>query len=321
MSLDRAWIKKWWVLIGVALAPLASAQDYPRKPLILMVAFAPGSSTDIIARLVSPKLSEGLGQPVIVENKPGAAGNIATQYVKKTPADGYILLLHSVAFTVNPSLYGASAGYDAKDFSPVALGPRTPNVITVHPSIAAQTLPELIALARSKPLNYASSGSGTTTHLSIERLKTATGVNITHIPYQPAQAINAVVGGHTEMASTSLPPALPQIKAGRLRALAVTSATRSALLPDVPSVGEFGYKDFDDYTWFGFFVLSGTPPAIVERLNREINRALDAPEVKERLAQLGLDAKLGSPSEFAAFLNTEVPKWAEVVRTSGAKAD
>jgi tripartite-type tricarboxylate transporter receptor subunit TctC len=226
-----------------------------------------------------------------------------------------------VAFAVNPSLY-ADAGYDAlKDFVPVALGPKTPNIFTANPSVAAKTLPELVEAAKKTPFSYASSGIGTTTHLSMERLKTAAKVEIVHVPYQPAAAINAVVAGHTQIASTSMPPAVPMIKSGKLKAIAVTSATRSPLLPDVPSITEFGYKEFDDYTWFGFFAPAGTPPEVLSKLNVAINRAMASSEVVDRFAQLGMASNPNTTAEFSTFLKAEVPKWAAVVKTSGAKAD
>jgi tripartite-type tricarboxylate transporter receptor subunit TctC len=296
--------------------------DWPRaKPVTFLVGFAPGSSTDIVTRIVAQKLGELSGGTFAVENKPGAGGNIATTQVKRAAPDGYTLLAHSVAFAVNPSLF-AQAGYDAvKDFTPLILGPRTPNLIAVSPATPVRDLPELIALAKKQPLAYASSGIGTTTHLSIERLKTAAGIDIVHVPYQPAQAIAAVIGGQTPMSSTSMPPAVPQVKAGKLRAIAVTSAQRSSLMPDVPSVTEYGFKDFDDYTWFGFMAPLGTPTALVERINADINRIFEMPDVREKLAQLGMETTRNTPEQFGAFLRSEVPKWAEVVRTSGAKAE
>ena len=307
------------LLLGVALS--AGAQEWPRqKPVTLLVGFAPASSTDIVARLVQPKLAEALGQNVVVENRPGAGGNVASQAVKRAAPDGYTILVTSVAFAVNPSLY-ASAGYEVADFVPVALGPSTPNILTVNPSVPARTLQELIELARKQPLSYASSGIGTTTHLSMERIKTAAKVDITHVPYQPAAAVGAAVAGHTPMSSTSLPPAVPQVKAGKVRPIAVTSAQRSAALPDVPTVNEQGFSGFDDLTWFGFFAPAGTPPAVVARLNAEINKALEAPDTKEKLAAQGFDWKRSSPAEFAAFLRDEVAKWARAVKDSGAKAD
>jgi len=301
----------------------ANAQtEWPKaKPVTLVVAFAPGASTDIVARSLTQKLNELTGGNFIVDNKGGAGGNIASSQVKRAPADGYTVLVHSVAFAVNPSLY-ADAGYDAlKDFVPVALGPKTPNIFTVNPSVAAKNLPELIELAKKSPFNYASSGIGTTTHLSMERLKTAAKIDIVHVPYQPAAAINAVVAGHTQIASTSMPPAVPMIKAGKLKALAVTSATRSPLLPDVPSITEYGFKEFDDYTWFGFFAPAGTPPDIIIKLNAAINKAMASAEVVDRFAQLGMASAPNSAAEFGAFLKAEVPKWAAVVKSSGAKAD
>ncbi len=297
-------------------------QDWPRqKQIHILVGFAPGSTTDIVARLAAPKLSEALGQTVLVENKGGAGGNLATQQVKRAAADGYTLLVTSVAYAVNPSLY-ANAGYDPfNDFMPVILGPHTPNIITVNPSVPAKNLQELIALARKDRLSYASSGIGTTTHLSMERIKMATKVDITHVPYQPAQAVGAAVAGHTQISSTSLPPAVAHARAGRVRPLAVTSARRSPALPDVPTVNEQGFSGFDDLTWTAFFAPAGTPQEIVNHLNSELNRALSAPDVAARLAQLGLDWKSNTPGEFAAFLRSEVQKWSATVKESGARAD
>jgi len=296
--------------------------DWPKaKPVTLVVAFAAGSSTDIVARSLTQKLNELTGGNFIVENKGGAGGNIATSQVRRAAPDGYTILVHSVAFAVNPSLY-ADAGYDAlKDFVPVALGPKTPNIFTVNTSVAAKTLPELVEAAKKAPFNYASSGIGTTTHLSMERLKTAAKIDIVHVPYQPAAAINAVVAGHTQIASTSMPPAVPMIKSGKLKALAVTSATRSPLLPDVPSITEFGYKEFDDYTWFGFMAPAGTPPDVVNKLNVALNRAMASADVAERFAQLGMASSPNTTIEFNNFVKAEVPKWAAVVKSSGAKVD
>ena len=315
------------VLAGLILGSCVSLSswaqsDWPKaKPVTLLVAFAPGASTDIVARSLSQKLSEITGGNFIVENKGGAGGNIATTQVKRSAPDGYTVLVHSVAFAVNPSLY-ADAGYDAlKDFAPVALGPKTPNIFTVNPNVPVKSLPELVEAAKKTPFNYASSGIGTTTHLSMERLKTAAKIDIVHVPYQPAAAINAVVAGHTQIASTSMPPSVPMIKAGKLKAIAVTSATRSPLLPDVPSITEFGYKEFDDYTWFGFFLPAGTPQAVVDKLNAALNRAMESQDVVDKFAQLGMSSSRNSAAEFGSFLRAEVPKWAAVVKSSGAKAD
>ena len=306
---------------GMHLSSWAQAEWPKAKPVTLLVAFAPGASSDIVARSLTQKLNELTGGNFVVENRGGAGGNIASAQVKRAAPDGYTILVHSVAFAVNPSLY-ADAGYDAlKDFVPVALGPKTPNIFTVNPSVAAKTLPELVEAAKKSSFSYASSGIGTTTHLSMERLKMAAKVDIVHVPYQPAAAVNAVVAGHTQIASTSMPPAVPMIKSGKLKAIAVTSATRSPLLPDVPSVTEFGYKEFDDYTWFGFFAPAGTPNDVVVKLNAALNRAMASAEVVERFAQLGMASAPNNTLEFSNFLKAEVPKWAAVVKSSGAKAD
>ncbi len=300
----------------------AQAQDWPKqKPVQILVGFAPGATTDTVARIAAQKLQEALGQTFVVENRPGAGGNVATQAVKRTAADGYTLLVTSVAYAVNPSLY-ASAGYDPlKDFIPVILGPSTPNIIMVNPSLPVKNLAELIELAKKQPLSYASSGGGTTTHLSMERLKMAAKFDMTHVPYQPAQAVGAVMGGHTQVGNTSMPPAVPQVKAGKVRAIAVTSAQRSAALPDVPTLGELGYPGFDDLTWVGFFAPAGVPLEIVSRLNAELNKIFAAPDVRDKLAALGLESRQNSSAEFIVFLRDEVAKWAKAVKESGAKAD
>jgi tripartite-type tricarboxylate transporter receptor subunit TctC len=306
-----------------ACIPLAAlAEDWPRqKPIHIVVGFAPASTTDLVARLVAPKLSAALGQAVLVDNRPGAAGNVAAQQVKRAAPDGYTLFVTSVAYAVNPSLY-ANAGYDPeRDFVPVILGPSTPNIITVNPAVPANNLQELIALARQRELSYASSGVGTTTHLSMERIKMQAKIDITHVPYQPAQAVGAAIAGHTQISSTSMPPAVNPVKAGRVRAIAVTSAHRSPALPEVPTVNEQGLSGFDDLTWTAFFAPAGTPQDLVNRLNSEINRALSAPEVHERLAQLGLEWSSNTSGEFAEFLRSEIEKWGRAVKESGARAD
>jgi tripartite-type tricarboxylate transporter receptor subunit TctC len=310
------------LLLAAALSCAAAAQDWPKqKPIHIVVGFAPASTTDLVARLVAPKLAEALGQSVLVDNRPGAAGNVAAQQVKRAVPDGYTIFVTSVAYAVNPTLY-PNAGYDpVQDFVPVILGPSTPNIITVNPSVPATNLKELIELARRTQLSYASSGIGTTTHLSMERIKHQANVDITHVPYQPAQAVGAAVAGHTQISCTSMPPAVSQVKGGRVRAIAVTSAQRSPALPEVPTVNEQGFSGFDDLTWTGFFVPAGMSQDLVNRLNSEISRALLAPDVAERLAQLGLEWKNNTSGEFAAFLRSEIEKWSRAVQESGAKAD
>ncbi len=310
------------LLLLLAVSTAANAQEWPKqKNVQIIVGFAPGATTDTVARISAQKLQEALGQNFVVENRPGAGGNVATQQVKRAAADGYTLLVTSVAYSVNPSLY-SSAGYDPlKDFIPVVLGPSTPNIIMVNPSLPVKNLAELIELARKQPLSYASSGGGTTTHLSMERLKFAAKFDMTHVPYQPAQAVGAVMGGHTQVGNTSMPPAVQQVKAGKVRAIAVTSAQRSPVLPDVPTLNELGYSGFDDLTWVGFFAPAGTPADVVTRLNAELNRIFAAPDVKEKLGALGLESRANTSAEFGAFLKDEVVKWARAVKESGAKAD
>jgi len=315
-------VKRLVFALAVLLPLSALAQDWPRqKPIHIIVGFAPASTTDLVARLIAPKLSDALGQSVVVENRPGAGGNLAAREVKRAAPDGYSLLLTSVAYAVNPSLY-QDAGYDPyRDFVAVILGPSTPNIITVNPAVPAKNLQELIELARKEKLSYASSGIGTTTHLSMERIKMAAKVDFTHVPYQPAQAVGAAVAGHTQLSSTSMPPAVAHVKAGRVRPIAVTSAQRSPALPDVPTVNEQGFSGFDDLTWTGIFAPAGVPNEIVTRLNSEVNRALASADVRERLAQLGLEWRSNTPAEFASFLREEVRKWSLAVKESGARAD
>jgi tripartite-type tricarboxylate transporter receptor subunit TctC len=309
--------------ISAALLPLpVRAQAFPSRPVRLVVAFPAGASTDIVARILGQKLAEALGQSFVVENRPGAGGNIATGLVKGEKADGHTLLAHSVAFAVNPSLY-RNARYDpVKDFAAVALGGATPNVLFVHPDFPAKTLAELLERARKGDLNYASSGNGTTTHLGAELLfRTLAKVNVTHVPYTPPQAVTAVVGNNVPIGSTSLPPPLQFIKAGRLRALAVTGAKRAPELPDVPTVAEQGFPGFEANTWFAFLAPAGTPADVVAKLNAAFNKALGEDDVKAKFAAAGLGIAPMAPAPLAAFVAAEAEKWAKVVKDAGATAD
>jgi tripartite-type tricarboxylate transporter receptor subunit TctC len=305
-----------------AFAGAAQAQaGYPDRPIRIIVAFPPGASTDIVARLVGAKLSESLGQNVVIENRPGAGGNIGSQTARRANPDGYTLLMNSSAMVVNLSLY-RNPGYALSDFVPVLQGPTTPNLISVHTSVKANTLQELIALARSTPMSYASSGTGTTPHLDMEIIfRSLAKVDITHVPYAPATAVAAVAGNQVPIGSTSMPPAVPHLKAGRVKPIAVTTIKRSPILPDVPTVAESGFPGFDDHTWFSFFAPAGTPPAIVNRLNKEMNRILQLPDIKARLDAQSLVFTPNTPQEFAAALKVEVVRYAKMVKESGAKAD
>ena len=308
-------------LVLHAAAGMAAAQNYPDRPIRIIVAFPPGASTDVVGRIVGQKMTEAWGQNVVIENRPGAGGNLGTQVAVRANPDGHTLLFNSSAIAVNVSLYG-NPGYTMRDLVPVIQGPTTPNLISVHPSVKAVTLQQLIALTKTTPMSYGSSGTGTTPHLDMELLfKSMSKVDITHVPIGPAQAVTAVVGNQVPIGSTSMPPAVPQVKAGRLRPVAVTSAQRSGVLPDTPTVAESGFPGFADYTWFSLFAPAGTPPAIVKKLNAEINRILQLPDVTERLAVLSLEYTPNSPAEFAATFKEEVAKYAKMVKESGAKAD
>ncbi|MBC7781763.1 MAG: tripartite tricarboxylate transporter substrate binding protein [Proteobacteria bacterium] len=299
----------------------AGAQAFPSRPVRLVVAFPPGATTDTIARLVQPKLSEALGQPVLIDNRGGAGGNIGAQIVAKAAPDGHTLLGTSVAFAVNVSLF-SKAGYAIRDFAPVAMGTLTPNLLFVHPSVKATNLKELLALARREPLSYASSGTGTTTHLAAEVLfRQLNKLDITHVPHTPAAAVTAVLGGQVPIGSTSMPPAVPLAQSGKIRAIAVTSAKRSPAMPDVPTVAELGFPGFADYTWIAFFAPAGTAGAVIEKLNAEINRALTSPEVRERMSVLALDATPMSPAEFEKVLRNDVDRYAKIVKALDLKAD
>ena len=310
-------------VIGLLASLLLTAKSFaafPEKPIRFVVAFAPGSSTDIVARLIAEQVSASLGQPVIVENKPGAGGNIATQGVMNGPADGHTLLFHSVAYAVNPTLFG-NAGYDAvKDLQAVALAGFTPNLLYVHPDVKANNLPELLALARNGKLAYASSGNGTTTHLGAEWLfRGLAKVDVTHVPFQPAAATNAVVSGQVPIASTSMPPAVPFAKTGKVRPIAVMSLKRSPALPDVPTVAELGYKDFEANTWFAVFAPAKTPAAVLDLLNAEINKAQAVKSVLERFDTLSLEPGRMDRATLRRYVETEVLKWGQLVKELNIK--
>ena len=309
------------LLIG-SLSPLVASAAFPDKPVRVVVAFAPGSSTDIVARLLAEPMGAALGQPMVVENKPGAGGNIATQQVKASAPDGHTLLFHSVAVSVNPSLF-RNAGYDLlKDFEPVAMAGVTPNLLFVNPSVKASTLAELIAAARATPMSYASSGNGTTTHLGAELLfRSLAGVDITHVPHQPAAASVAVIGGSVPIGSTSMPPVVPHAKSGKVRAIAVMSLERSPVLPDVPTVAESGYPGFEASTWFAVFAPAGTPAAVLQRLNDDFNKALRSPEIAEKFGKQSLTAQALDRAALRGYIAGELAKWGKVVRDAGIKVD
>ena len=310
-------------LIAALVSSLAFAQAYPSKPIRVMVAFPPGGPTDIIARLVSPKISDLLGQPVVVENVTGAGGNIATARVAKADPDGYTVLLHSSGFAVNPAL-SANAGYDPqKDFVPVAIIASQPNIIVVNAAFPAKSLAELLEIAKREKLAYASPSSGTTPHLTAENLfKVRAKVDITHVPFKGAgPAVTAVLGGQPPIGSAAGSGPMPHIKSGKLRALAVSSSRRLPSLPDVPTLTELGFTDMEDYTWVGLFAPAGTPRDTVEKLNAAVLRAVQDPALKERMDQLAFQVTAAPLQQTTAYLRSELVKWAKVVRDTGAKVD
>lgn len=323
-------MRRWWFgVLAAAAAGLAAAApspagtQYPTRPVRFLVPYGPGGPTDTMARVVGQQLAERWGRTVVIDNRPGATGNIGTVIVARAAADGHTVLVHSSAFAVNPSLF-RNAGYDPlADFIAVINGGVTPNMLFVHPSVPARTLAELVALARAKPLSYASPGAGTTPHLTAERLlRSLNRIEITHVPYTSgAAAVTAVLGAQVPVGSLAIPSVVPHVKAGRLHGIAVTSAQRAPALPEVPTVAESGYPGYEDYTWIAFFVPRGTPARIVAQLNREIAAALQAPAARERLGFLGFEHRPNTAEEFAAYLKEEVEKWGKVVRESGARAD
>jgi tripartite-type tricarboxylate transporter receptor subunit TctC len=317
-------------LIGAAVAVIAglasfgaAGQAYPVKTIRYVVPFPPAGATDILARWVAEKISPALGQSVVVENRPGAAGGVGTEHVAKSPPDGYTMLMATAAQSISETLYVRQPFSFARDLAAVALIARVPNVMEVHPSVPARTVKEFIALAKARPgqLNFASSGSGTTLHMSGELFKQMTGTDIVHVPYKgSAPAINDLMAGHVSVMWDNLPASMPFIKAGRLRAIAVTSASRYPGL-DLPTVAESGVPGFEASAWFGVVVPAATPREIVARLNREINRAVNLPDMKERFAQQGAIPDPGTPDAFTAWIRAEIEKWGKVVRASGARVD
>ena len=300
-----------------------NAQAWPSKPVRLVIPFAPGGPTDIIARLVSQKLSEILGQPMLVESRAGAGGNIGTAAVAKSAPDGYTVLITSSAYAVNVSL-SPNAGYDAeRDFIAVANVAKQANVIFVHPGLPAKTLAELLALAKASKLAFASPGSGTTPHLTAENLFNVTSkLDVTAIHFRGAgPAIAAVVAGEPPIGAGALSTPLPHMKAGRLRALAVSSAARVTALPEVPTFAEAGFPGVEDYTWIGVFLPAGTPPAIAQKLNESINQALQGADMRERLDALAFEPVGGTPQQFSAYVKAEIAKWGKVVREGNIKAE
>jgi tripartite-type tricarboxylate transporter receptor subunit TctC len=306
-----------------AVSRFAWAQAYPTRPVRLVVGFPPGGPTDIVARLMGQWLLERLGQPLVIENRPGAGGDIATQAVINAPADGYTLLMASHANAINATLYSNLSFNFIRDVTPVAGLVQVPNVLEVNPAVPANTVADLIAYAKSNPgkLSYASAGNGTSAHLAAELFKTMTGVELLHVPYRGSgPALVDMLSGQVQVMFDAIPSSIEHIKAGKLRALAVTTARRSDALRDVPVIADT-VPGYDTSGWFGVGAPAGTPVEIVEKLNKEINAGLADPKMKARFAELGASTMITTPADFVTYVAAETDKWAKAVRFSGAKAD
>jgi len=311
------------ILLSVAAASVL-AQGYPDKPLKLVVPFPPGGPTDIVGRLVAQKLAEGIGQPVVVENRPGAGGTVGSTAVARAPADGYTLLYGSTTLAIAPSLYRDLA-YDPRTaFAPISLVSRGPIIAAVNAQLPAKTLKDFIALAKSSPgrINYGSAGSGTPPHLAAELFKTVAGVDLVHVPYKGGgPAVSDLAGGQVQVCFEGLPTLLPHIKSGKVRALAITGAKRDPALPEVPTFAEAGLPGYDANFWNGLVAPAGTPAEVIARLNSVLVQALATPEVHAAFVRLGLEAAGTTPQQFGDFIAAEIDKWARVVKASGAKID
>jgi tripartite-type tricarboxylate transporter receptor subunit TctC len=311
------------VLLAVT-ASIGWAQSWPNKPVRMIIAFPPGGPTDLVSRVLAQRLSEQLGQQVIVDNKPGAGGNIAAEMAAKATPDGYTIFYNTSAIVIGPALYG-KVNYDTlKDFAPVALTASVPMVLVVNPQLPARSVKEFLDLAKAKTgaLNYSSSGTGTVTHLASAMMSSQTGVQTQHIPYKgSAPGLVDLAAGQTQFMIDTINTVLPYVRDNRLRGLAVTSSKRSSLLPDLPTLAESGLPGFDAAAWQGIVVPTGTPAEIVQKLNTEVNKALAHPDLRARLAAQGAEILGGTPAEYAAHLRTEMPRWAKAVKDSGAKAE
>ena len=306
------------------LCGIAQADSYPSKPIRIIVPYPPGGFNDTLARTLGQKLNEKWGQAVIVDNRPGGGTTIGTNLAAKSAPDGHTVLIVSFAFVVNPALYAALPYDSNKDFSPIVLAASTPNLLVVNPQLPVKSVKELVALAKSKPgkLNYASAGNGSSNHLSMELFKSLTGIDAVHIPYKgSAPAVTDLIGGQVDMMFDNVPNVLPQVKAGKLRALAVSSKDRSPFIKDLPSVAEAGVPGFDVSVWFGVVAPAGTPQPVIAKLNAEINAILKRPEIRQSFNNQGVETSGGTPGDFAAFIAVQSTKWAKVVKDSGAKAE
>lgn len=307
-----------------ALPVQAQTTAWPAKPIRLVVGYAAGGATDVIARLVAARLGDPLGQPVVVDNRAGANSNVGAEAVARAPADGYTLYVYTIANTINASLY-AKLGYDpVKDFEPIGLIAKIPNILVVNPRLPIKNLADYVRYAKESKdgITFASSGSGSSIHLSGEMFKMQSRLKMLHVPYRgSAPAVTDLLGGQVDSMFDNTPSALPHVQAGKLRAIAITSAQRSPLLPDVPTLAESGYAGFDVQSWFGLAAPTGTPRAVVEQINAALNKVLAQPEVRSRLQELAATPEGGSPDKMRSFAASEIKRWREVVKESGATAE
>ena len=322
MTLTR---KALVALAAVALSGGALAQTWPAKPIRVMVPFPPGGGTDIIAREVTQKVAATTGWVFVIENRPGAGGNLGVDTAAKAPADGYTIVLGQTSnLAINPTLYANLPYNPQKDLAPIVLVARAPLVLVTGANTRFKTLADVVSVAKATPgaINFASPGNGTVAHLTGELFQKAAGVKFQHVPYKgAAQALADLLGGNVELYMSSVPTMLGQIKQGRVRALAVTSTKRTEDLPEIPTINESGYKGFDAVTWFGFLAPAGTPREVVARLNAEFNKALKEPEMRKKLAAEGADPVGGTPEQFAALIKDDIVRWGKVVKESGARID
>ena len=322
MQIRRMLVASLAIIASLANVEGAMGQPYPARPVRIVVGFPPGGVGDIVARLMGQWLSERLGQPFLIENRPGAASNVATEAVVRAPADGYTLILLNPTNATGATLYDRLNFNFIRDIAPVAGIVRVPNVMEVNPSVPVKTVPEFIAYAKANPgkVNYASAGNGTTVHLAGELFSMMAGVNMVHVPYRgSAPALTDMLGGQVQVMFDALPSSIEHVRSGKLRALAVTTAARSPALPDIPTLGDF-VPGFEASVWQGIGAPKSTPPVIVEKLNKEINSALSDPRMRSQLASLGSTELALSPAEFGTLISEETEKWAKVIRGAGIKA-
>jgi tripartite-type tricarboxylate transporter receptor subunit TctC len=304
--------------------PALAADGFPDRPLRMIVPFPPGGSVDVVARIAGQKMTEIAGQSIVVDNRGGASGNIGSELAARAPADGYTIMMTTIPLVVNPSLF-SKVPYDVvRDFAPISLIAAAPFVLAVHPSLPAKSVKELVALARARPgqLNYASAGSGTNLHIAAELFKNLSGTNIVHVPYKGGgPALSALLGGEAQLSFLGVVAVVPHVKSGKMRALALTATKRSAVLPDLPTIAESGVAGYEFASWYGVLAPTGTPAPRITKLHDILVRSLRSPDLAGRMATEGADIIAGSPQQFAAYLKTELTKWARVVKDSGLRVE